>query len=348
MGNALAHRDYELTDPTRVTVFEDRIEILSPGSLPFGIDVEKFRLGEASPRWRNQALAWFFNRLQIAQAEGQGIPTILRSMREEGCPPPSFDVDESRVLCILPAHPRYAAIRELRAIEQDLAIGEYVEARRAVVDLLVRDPGNARALGLFAEIHVSLRDPLPVQDWLNRNIGATAGLPRDVLLQFSEALLSGDDTTDEQRSLARRLLVRSATGRLQELEFRRIAIGMIRSREHKGAVQLIDEYARQHPEVEHSASFHQLRGDALIGMANKCRNAARRGGVPVASRERSWSQFDQYIVEAKAHLERASVLDPQGALTNVILRNQTYVDELGDRGQRDRRPRRHQARSREA
>ncbi|MDP9119871.1 MAG: hypothetical protein M3O15_00615, partial [Acidobacteriota bacterium] len=36
MGNALAHRDYELVDPTRVTVFADRLEILSPGSLPPG------------------------------------------------------------------------------------------------------------------------------------------------------------------------------------------------------------------------------------------------------------------------------------------------------------------------
>ena len=90
MGNALAHRDYELSDPTRITVFTDRIEILSPGSLPFGVDPAAFRAGRAAPKWRNQTLAWFFNRLQFAQAEGQGIPTILRTMREEGCPPPNM------------------------------------------------------------------------------------------------------------------------------------------------------------------------------------------------------------------------------------------------------------------
>ena len=56
MGNALAHRDYEITDPTRATVFEDRIEILSPGSLPYGVDSERFKQGKAGPRWRNQAL----------------------------------------------------------------------------------------------------------------------------------------------------------------------------------------------------------------------------------------------------------------------------------------------------
>ncbi len=75
MGNALAHRDYELADPTRLTVFSDRIEVLSPGSLPLGVDPTAFREGRADPKWRNQALAWFFSRLQLAQAEGQGIPT---------------------------------------------------------------------------------------------------------------------------------------------------------------------------------------------------------------------------------------------------------------------------------
>lgn len=106
MGNALAHRDYELDDPTRLTVFSDRIEFLSPGSLPLGVDPVAFREGLSGPKWRNQALAWFFNRLQIAQAEGQGIPTIFRVMREEGCPPPVLDADGTRVLCILRANPR--------------------------------------------------------------------------------------------------------------------------------------------------------------------------------------------------------------------------------------------------
>jgi ATP-dependent DNA helicase RecG len=105
MGNALAHRDYELLDPTRITVFADRIEVLSPGSLPPGVDPVAFREGRSPPRWRNQTLAWFFNRLDLAQTEGQGIPTILRAMREEGCPPPTLEADDIRVLCVLPANP---------------------------------------------------------------------------------------------------------------------------------------------------------------------------------------------------------------------------------------------------
>jgi len=110
--NAVVHRDYEIPDPIRITVFADRIEIKSPGSLHWGVNKEKFLAGKATAKWRNQSFADIFNRLQLAQSEGQGIPTIFRTMREEGCPDPIFDIETESITCILPAHPRHQIIRE--------------------------------------------------------------------------------------------------------------------------------------------------------------------------------------------------------------------------------------------
>lgn len=104
--NAFAHRDYQLYDPLRVTAFTDRVEISSPGSLPLGVRIEDVRSAEAGPQWRNQTLAWFFNRLELAEAEGQGLRTIRQTMLAAGCPPPRYDATEVRVVCTLPAHPR--------------------------------------------------------------------------------------------------------------------------------------------------------------------------------------------------------------------------------------------------
>lgn len=106
MINALAHRDYELLDPSRIVSYRDRIELISPGSLPVGVSLRDLREGEVTPRWRNQALAWVLSRLQLAQAEGQGIQTIRNAMRAAGCPAPVFNATEVSVTCILPAHPR--------------------------------------------------------------------------------------------------------------------------------------------------------------------------------------------------------------------------------------------------
>ena len=109
--NCFAHRDYEIQQPIRITIFIDRIEIYSPGALPRAINREKFLAGRATPYWRNQTLAYFFNKLQLAQAEGQGIPTILRTMREQGCPEPIFYIETESLLCILPAHPRHVVLK---------------------------------------------------------------------------------------------------------------------------------------------------------------------------------------------------------------------------------------------
>lgn len=337
MGNALAHRDYESFDPTRVTVFEDRIEILSPGALPFGVDPNAFVAGDARPRWRNQALAWFFSRLQLAQAEGQGIPTILRSMQEEGCPPPEFLLTDVSVTCVLPAHPRHALLRELREIEQDLAVGDLPAAQKAVTELLAADPHNIRGLQLFAEIQTALRDGQAMLLRLRSSELNLDRLPRDLLVQFGEALLSGVEVTEEQRSTARKILNIAAMGRLEERELRRIAVAMLRSREEKEVLKMVDSYSRDHQDAEQSASIHQLIGDAYIGLAKKCYNAARRSNVPPAMRSRSWSQFDEYTNNAEKHLARAESISLDNGISAVVKRNQQYLGELISRRERVRK-----------
>jgi ATP-dependent DNA helicase RecG len=114
MVNALAHRDYELVDPTRITSYRDRIEFISPGPLPVGVTLADLRSGSVTPRWRNQALAWFLSRLQLAQAEGQGIQTIRSTMKAAGCPPPLFDATDVSVTCVLRAHPRFTSTTTAR------------------------------------------------------------------------------------------------------------------------------------------------------------------------------------------------------------------------------------------
>ncbi len=48
--NALVHRDYLVSAPIRLFVFENRIEIVSPGHLPDNLTVEKIRAGNSNIR----------------------------------------------------------------------------------------------------------------------------------------------------------------------------------------------------------------------------------------------------------------------------------------------------------
>jgi ATP-dependent DNA helicase RecG len=336
MGNALAHRDYEVADPTRITVFSDRIEVLSPGSLPLGVDPVAFREGRSGPKWRNQTLAWFFNRLQFAQAEGQGIPTILRVMQEEGCPPPILDADGTRVVCILPAHPRHAILRDLRSAEQALALGELRKAQDRVQLVLGRDPLNYRALQLFAEVQQALHDPAPVAEFVTRHIDQVDSLPSTVRLQLAEALASGDIPSQSMRTLSNRLLASASRGRLEERELRRIAVAMLRAGDAEAALALLERQLQEHPEWERNASMLQLRGDALLGLAKRCRSTAKRRDLPFPTKTRAWREFDSYLIRAERDLREALEVSVDPGLTDQIRRNIDYLNRL----RRENQPRR--------
>lgn len=48
--NALVHRDYLISAPIRIFIFDNRIEIISPGNLPNNLSVEKIRKGNSNIR----------------------------------------------------------------------------------------------------------------------------------------------------------------------------------------------------------------------------------------------------------------------------------------------------------
>jgi predicted HTH transcriptional regulator len=275
MGNALAHRDYELVDPTRLTAFSDRIEVVSPGSLLRGVTLDALRNGQVGPRWRNQALAWFFQRLQLGQAEGQGIPTILRSMRDEGCPPPSFEADEVSVRCVLPAHPRHVFLRDLRAAEQALALGELTRAKDIVGRVLASEPFQTRALQLFAEIQLELRDREPVAAWIRRHLSRLDGQPSLVLLALAEALVGRGNVPPVHRELVRRLLDVVSARRLEEHELRRSAAALSRAGDHQSAVKLIDLHGLEHQVWSDKPALRLLRANAMLAIARKRHDAAK-------------------------------------------------------------------------
>ncbi len=55
--NALTHRDYFVSAPVRLFIFDDRVEIISPGNLPDHLTIEKIRTGNSIQR--NPILASF-------------------------------------------------------------------------------------------------------------------------------------------------------------------------------------------------------------------------------------------------------------------------------------------------
>jgi predicted HTH transcriptional regulator len=71
LQNALIHRDYFKNAPVRLLVFDNRIEIISPGKLPNSLTVEEVKYG--NPVIRNNQLALFASRTLPYSGLGSGL-----------------------------------------------------------------------------------------------------------------------------------------------------------------------------------------------------------------------------------------------------------------------------------
>ena len=100
ISNAIVHRTYDVKINTKVSMFEDRIEISSPGGLMYGMNKENFLAGAFSIL-RNPIVANVFNRIGIIEAFATGIKRANNAYRDYSVKP-SIDVDEFGVHVILP------------------------------------------------------------------------------------------------------------------------------------------------------------------------------------------------------------------------------------------------------
>lgn len=77
--NALAHRDYTVAAPVRIFVYDDRVEVRTPGGLPNTVTVESMKLG-ASHVLRNPAVYTLFSRWGLVTGIGSGVYRAIRSI----------------------------------------------------------------------------------------------------------------------------------------------------------------------------------------------------------------------------------------------------------------------------
>lgn len=73
----------------QVSVFDDRVEVSSPGMLYGGIDIETAKNGKSS--CRNAAIAEAFHYMRIIEGWGTGIPRIISKCEEYGLKEPIFE-----------------------------------------------------------------------------------------------------------------------------------------------------------------------------------------------------------------------------------------------------------------
>ena len=110
IANVLIHRVWDVDSQIRVSMFDDRLEIVSPGGLPSGITEEEYLSGKLSVL-RNRNLENVFYRLGFVEIFGTGI-TRIKQLYAEGLIKPDFAISENAIKIVLPIFEKSADLTE--------------------------------------------------------------------------------------------------------------------------------------------------------------------------------------------------------------------------------------------
>ena len=166
--NAVTHRSYSIGgDHVRVELFDDRLEVNSPGRLPGLVRLENIR----STRFaRNPRIARALTDLGYGRELGEGINRMFEEMNRAGLPDPIYDQGPASVKVILLADPLAHRILEHlprgseRFVEYlsrmgRITTGEAADLLSASRPTVLGYLHQLAALQLIEHVGTSLRDP---------------------------------------------------------------------------------------------------------------------------------------------------------------------------------------------
>jgi len=102
--NAVIHRDYSISDDIQILIYDNRIEVLSPGRLPGYVTIENILEARYS---RNPKLVRTLNRYKDAPNKdlGEGLNTAFQKMKDWGLQSPELNEERGYVRVTLPHTP---------------------------------------------------------------------------------------------------------------------------------------------------------------------------------------------------------------------------------------------------
>ena len=89
--NALVHRDYLEKENIMIRMFDNRIEIISPGELLRPLTIENLENLNYKPKSRNKIIVDVFLRRKLMDKKGSGILRMREAMKEWKLPEPRFE-----------------------------------------------------------------------------------------------------------------------------------------------------------------------------------------------------------------------------------------------------------------
>ena len=127
--NAVVHRDYESSSKVQVRIFDNRIEVWSPGLLPEGITIDDLKREHRSIP-RNPLLFKQFFWVKYVEDVGGGTLDMIKQCREWEIPEPEFKFVTGAFVVVFKLPPSVEDLEKLGLNKRQLRAVEYVTKKR--------------------------------------------------------------------------------------------------------------------------------------------------------------------------------------------------------------------------
>lgn len=153
IANALVHRAWDVRASIKISMFEDRIEISSPGGLPAGIGREEYLNGQISVL-RNPILGNVFFRLKYIEKFGTGILRINQCY-SNALEKPSYQIFENSIQVVLPVVASDEELSEKDRRILDIIRNKGIVSRSEIEKLTgIGKDSTIRSLNLLLKKHI--------------------------------------------------------------------------------------------------------------------------------------------------------------------------------------------------
>lgn len=176
LANAVIHRNYLVHGYIQVSVFDDRVEISSPGSLYAHLTKQQMLNGDS--RLRNPLLAAVFMRMGIVEQWGTGIQRVFEICEAAHVPGPSYAVVGDTVVATFLRPEKKALLEMIKQSKESLKSKKKINTRSADEDALIsyiKKNGKATKNQMAQDLNVK---PERIH-YLLRRLTASGQLKRD-------------------------------------------------------------------------------------------------------------------------------------------------------------------------
>lgn len=146
--NAVIHRDYNISDDIVIRVFDNRVEVRSPGRLPGHMTLENLLTDRFS---RNPTINRLINKYPDPPNKdiGEGLKTTMRSMAEAKLKPPRF-AQEDNYFVVTIEHTPLARPQEI--------VLQYLDSHDEITNAIARELTGINSENTMKEVFYDLRD----------------------------------------------------------------------------------------------------------------------------------------------------------------------------------------------